>query len=220
MRDETGTGRNSTNNCIASGAKQLILNPELPRRKKVVYIERIKASIRNRTPGPVDGHDQPSSFHPWIEVAPRRKFSPSPLRASSVSPQEAARGRGRGRGNTNLAGREEDTSSDGRRQILFPAQPPKVPQPVRVHEKAVVINETTNPSLNEPQDNWYVSDEAINSVLQNLYIKGKAVDEKEDLVHLLKKATKEVLLRSKYGPPDGPGETWGQKLNPTPPEAG
>lgn len=109
----------------------------------MVYIERIKASIRNRTPGPVDGHDQPSSFHPWIEVAPRRKFSPSPLRASSVSPQEAARGRGRGRGNTNLAGRED---SDGRRQIIFPAQPPKVPQPVRVHEKAVVINETTNPN--------------------------------------------------------------------------
>lgn len=37
----------STVNCIASGAKQLILNPELPRRKKVVYIERIKASIRS-----------------------------------------------------------------------------------------------------------------------------------------------------------------------------
>lgn len=36
--------------------------------------------------------------------------------------------------------------SDGRRQIIFPAQPPKVPQPVRVHEKAVVINETTNPN--------------------------------------------------------------------------
>jgi hypothetical protein len=38
-------------------------------------------------------------------------------------------------------------SSDCRRQIIFPAWPPKVPPLVRVHEKVVVINATTNPTI-------------------------------------------------------------------------
>ena len=59
-----------------------------------------------------------------------------------------------------------------------------------------------------------------NSVLYNLYIKFKAIDEKKDLVHLLKKATKEFLLSSKYGPLYGLGETWRQKVNPLQGESG
>ena len=56
-------------------------------------------------------------------------------------------------------------SSNCRRQTVFPAWPPKVPPLVRVHEKVVVINATTNPnypSLSEPQDNWYVFDALTN----------------------------------------------------------